>query len=621
MSLADIKAQILAQTDIVELIGQNLRIQRRGANYVALCPFHEEKTPSFTISPQKQIYKCFGCGKNGNAITFVMEYNGLNFIEALKYLANRAGIPFEFEQKDESDQNKYNEMYRANELATNFFADALFSSEGKRCLDYFHSRGFDNDTIDKFRLGYAPDAFDKLLKFLEKNGVSRELALEVGLLAQNENQKTFDRFRNRAIFPITNIFGNTIAFGARLLSNDKNQAKYINSPQTPLYDKSKILFGLHQAKQSILQSNKAILTEGYADVITMHQFGFTNTISTSGTALTEYQLQLLSRYTKNLLILYDGDSAGINASLRALAIALKKGFEVELVLLPNGNDPDSFLREFGRTELLKLLENQDNSFLNYLIKVFFKNKNLTPSARAEVVSQILEIIANIPDQFHQTLLVQELASKLGFDNIQLKTLQNKLLKLQQNTFVPEIRELEQNKPNSQASNTTFEEECKRLIGELTRSEFALLSFALENNDNFDLFRKNDQIEKFLLSQVARRLFVILRGFNTLDELTSKWDDPEFNSYVRNILITISLEVPKTSDSWRKYSNSEIKNDRKTKFRTILLNLEKDFLEKKIEEIMEEIKTTKDQIEKISFMETFKRNKTRLEEIKNIIASI
>ncbi len=621
MNFNDKKTDILQKTDIVQLIGESIRLYRRGANYIGLCPFHDEKTPSFTVSPDKQFYKCFGCGKSGNAITFVMEHNGLSFMEAMKLLAGKAGIPLEFEKQDENQVTKQSELLAAMEAATSFFSVQLNTKEGERCRDYFNNRGFDDKIIKNFKLGYSPDSFDKLIKYIKKNGISEEIALECGLLVKNENGKVFDRFRNRAMFPIQDIFGRTIAFGARLLDDDKNQAKYINSPQTTLYDKSRVLYGLYQAKNAIMQQDRTIITEGYADVITMHTFGFKNTVSSSGTALTDLQLSKLAHYSKRLLLLFDGDDAGIKAAERALALALQNNFEVDILVLPDGNDPDSFLRKFGHLELIKLIENQDNGFLNFLINIHFKNKKLSASAKTIAINGILKIIAVVPDELNRNFLIDELASKLGFDNVQVNTLRSNIKKFVGKKIVnypSEDNTKEQIKTNK---NVSFEDECRRLIKQFTKSEYAYFRFIFTNADTYSLNYRTIQIDKFLINEVSKRLQINLRNYENYSDLLNDLDNPEFNPHLRNIIRTLSLDNLKSSENWHKFNKSEIELNINYKFKILTLNLEKDFVENKLKQITQKVKSLSDDVEKLALMESYKVFSERKEELINILSEI
>lgn len=620
MNLRDKKAEILQRIDIVQLIGENIRLFRRGSNFVGLCPFHEEKTPSFTVSPDKQFYKCFGCGKSGDAITFVMEYNGLSFIEALKMLANKVGVSFEFDKRESETTNKQTELLNAMEIATKFFEENLFTTDGENCLQYYKKRGFDDNLIKTFRLGYSPNSFNKLMNYLNKRGVNNQLALECGLITQSENGKEFDRFRNRAMFPIFDILGRPIAFGARLLEDDKNQAKYINSPQTLLYDKSRVLYGLFQAKNFIMQNDFAIITEGYADVITMHKFGFRNTVSSSGTALTEQQLSLLARYTKRILLLFDGDEAGIKAAERALKIALQSNFEVSVLILPDGNDPDSFLNNFGNVELIKLI-NQDNSFINFLINLHLKKRKLSSSAKSVAVNRILDFIAIVPDELQRDFLIREFASKVGMDNAQIHLLQKKLNEFNGKKVVEQAIDFHRKPNQSRPEEQKFEEECQKYIKELTNSELTFFRFILANSDTFNLLLKHKKVEKFLQTNVAKRLYANLVLFDSYGKLFLELDEPDFNPYLRNIIRTISLQNPKSSENWQKYTKSELKTNINHQFKLLVLNLEKDYVENKLTQIVQDVKNVPNEAEKFIFLERYKTLSERKEELTKLISEL
>ncbi|HRT67855.1 MAG TPA: DNA primase, partial [Bacteroidota bacterium] len=365
MKFEDIKQEILERSDIVEIISESVFLKKVGKNFVGLCPFHSEKTPSFNVSQEKKIYKCFGCGRSGNVFTFLMENNGMTFREAMNYLAKRYGIAIDTTQENKEKKSKQEDILNVMEEATNYYQSLLKKKSGASCREYFEKRGISQQTIEEFRLGYSPDSFNETSNYLRSKGYSDEILLDAGLLVQNEKGNLYDRFRGRAMFPITDIFGRVIAFGARLISDDKSQPKYINSPQTMLYDKSSVLYGLSQAKSQIINKKEAILVEGYMDVITMHQWGYKNAVASSGTSLTAEQLKLLSRYTKNLNILYDADEAGQNAAERAIEIALQQEFDISIITLPEGEDPDSILREQGPNAFRKYLDGKLN-FIEFL---------------------------------------------------------------------------------------------------------------------------------------------------------------------------------------------------------------------------------------------------------------
>ena len=341
--------RILDATQIVDVVGDFVTLKRRGANYTACCPFHNEKTPSFYVSPAKGIYKCFGCGKAGTAVSFIMEHESLSYTEALKYLARKYHI--EVVEKEETAEEialrqRSESLMLVSEFAWNFFKDQLKTTEGRSVgYAYFKSRGLEDDTIGKFGLGWAPTGRDKLSKAAREAGYKEEFLIDTGLSVKRDDGTLADRFYERVIFPIHSVSGRVIAFGGRTLKTDKTVAKYVNSPETEIYVKSKSLYGIYFAKNEISRQDRCYLVEGYLDVISMHQLGITNVVASSGTSLTVEQIRLIHKFTDNVTIIYDGDAAGIHAALRGIGLVLKEGLNVKVVLLPDGDDPDSFSRK------------------------------------------------------------------------------------------------------------------------------------------------------------------------------------------------------------------------------------------------------------------------------------
>ena len=348
--------KVLDTADILDVVGEFVNLHKAGANYKGLCPFHNEKTPSFVVSPAKQIFKCFGCGESGTAVSFLMKYENLSFPEAIKWLAKKYNIQIEEKElsPEELAKLKENETIQVlNTFAQKHFSHNLHNTqEGKTiALPYFKSRGFTDETINKFQLGYALNKRDDFLNAAMNKGYQPEMLVKAGLAGAKEGSnifgknKFYDRFRGRVIFPIHSLSGKIIAFGGRILGNDKNTAKYVNSPETALYNKSKSLYGIYYAKHEIVRQNKCFLVEGYTDVISMHQAGITNVVASSGTSLTEDQIRLIHRFTENITLIFDGDKAGIKAGLRGLDMVLKEDMNVRIVALPDGEDPDSFSKK------------------------------------------------------------------------------------------------------------------------------------------------------------------------------------------------------------------------------------------------------------------------------------
>lgn len=424
--------EIKNRVDIIEVVGDFVTLKRSGSSYKALSPFTNEKTPSFYVVPSKGIFKDFSSGKGGDAITFIMEMDGLSYVEALKYLANKYGIEIiEEEQTDEAQQaqNKRESLYILLNFAKDHFVKRLWEHEEGRSigLSYFKERGFTEETIKEFELGYTIEAWDDLLKEAESKGYVRELLEEAGLIISKEEGKVYDRFRNRVIFPIHNISGKVVAFGARTLSRDKKQPKYINSPETELYNKSRILYGLFQAKQEIRKEDNCFLVEGYTDVISMHQTGVNNVVSSSGTALTEDQIKLIKRYTENVTVIFDGDEAGIKASIRGIDMLLEGGLNVKAVALPEGEDPDSYSRKLGTSAFSHYIVSEAQDIIRFKTKLFLKEASDDPVKKAGLIKDIVRSITKIDDPVKRTVYLKDCSELLGISESVLIAEQNKLL--------------------------------------------------------------------------------------------------------------------------------------------------------------------------------------------------
>lgn len=418
--------KILDATEIVDVISDFVTLRRRGANYIACCPFHNEKTPSFSVSPSKGIFKCFGCGKAGSAVTFVMEHEQMTYPEALKYLARKYGIEVheqEESEEDTADRLKRESMIAVSEFASKFYADALFNTaEGHSVgLSYFRQkRGFSDETIRKFGLGWSPSgrafagepAASTLPQSAIRSGYKAEYLLSTGLCYEHGGELV-DKFRERVIFPIHSLSGRVIAFGGRTLRDDKTVAKYLNSPESEIYHKSHSLYGIYFAKSAIAREQKCYLVEGYTDVISMHQAGIENVTASSGTSLTTEQIRLIKRFTPNVTVLYDGDAAGIKASLRGINMLLEEGMIIKVVLLPDGEDPDSFARSHTRQEILDFLSEHETDFIEFKYDLLSSAIEHDPIRKAELIRDIIDTIAVIPDQIARSVYVEQCAQRLG----------------------------------------------------------------------------------------------------------------------------------------------------------------------------------------------------------------
>ena len=412
--------QILDAAQIVDVVGDFVTLKRRGANYVACCPFHNEKTPSFYVSPSKGIYKCFGCGKSGTAVGFIMEHENLSYVEALRYLARKYGI--EVKEKEESAEDiaarqRSESLLLVSEAAGKFFADSLSTEEGRTIgLAYFKSRGLEEETIKKYGLGWAPRSRHALLDYAKSAGYKEEYLVDTGLCVKHDDGKLSDRFYDRVMFPVHSVSGRVIAFGGRTLRTDKTIAKYVNSPETEIYDKSRSLYGIYFAKNEISRSQKCYLVEGYLDVLSMHQLGITNVVASSGTSLTVPQIRLIKKFTENVTIMYDGDSAGIHAAIRGIGLVLKEGLNVKIVLLPDGDDPDSYSRKHSLQEVQDFIENHEQDFIAFKSDLLLGEVGDDPLRKAELINDIADTIALIPDPVKRTVYAQTSAEKFNIDS-------------------------------------------------------------------------------------------------------------------------------------------------------------------------------------------------------------
>ena len=423
---------ILDTVRIEEVVGDFVSLKKRGANLIGVCPFHKEKTPSFIVSPSKGIFKCFGCGKAGDSVRFIMEHEHYSYPEALRFLAQKYGIIIEEKEQTPEEmvaQNERERMFNVNSFAQQYFSSTMKNDEEGLAvgMSYFRERGFRDAIIDKFQLGYCLNQRDAFVQYALKNGYSKELLLKVGLASGNE-ERTYDKYQGRVIFPIHNLTGKVIGFGARILSGDKTKAKYLNSPESEIYNKSQTLYGIYFAKNEISRLDNCILVEGYADVLSMHQAGIENTVASSGTSLTTEQIRLISRYTKNITVLYDGDSAGIHAALRGTDMILEEGMNVRIVVLPPDEDPDSFVQHNPIEVVRDYIANNAKDFISFKTQLLLKDAQNDPIKRAEVLKDIVGSIAVIPDAIYRASYIKECSRLMEIAEQSLVNELNKILR-------------------------------------------------------------------------------------------------------------------------------------------------------------------------------------------------
>ncbi|MDL2315145.1 DNA primase [Bacteroidales bacterium OttesenSCG-928-C19] len=447
---------ILDAVKIEEVVGEYVQLRKRGANLIGPCPFHNEKTPSFTVSPAKGIYKCFGCGKAGNSVNFLMEHEHYSYPEALRYLARKYSIDIEEQEQTPEEVQQQNEreaLYHLTEFAQKYFAQNLFESEKGRAigLSYFKERGLTEAVIKKFGLGYCHEAWDDFTQHALKAGYSLEILEKTGLTIVKED-KSYDRFRGRVMFPVYSVSGRVLGFSGRILSSEKQAAKYVNSPESEIYTKSKTLYGIFQSKNEISKQDLCYLVEGNVDVVSLFQSGVENTVASSGTSLTAEQVKLIKRYTQNVTILYDGDSAGIKAAMRATDMLIAEGLRVRIVLFPEGEDPDSYAQSHTKDELLDFINTNADNFILFKTKLLTKEAANDPIKKASLIHEIIDTISLIPNPVDRSVYLKECASILGVAEQTLATELSKKLRqkvrkdLEKSTGEPQPDIIEDNKP-------------------------------------------------------------------------------------------------------------------------------------------------------------------------------
>lgn len=598
--------KVKERMDIEEVIGDYLPMKKKGQNLWANCPFHGEKTPSFSISPAKQIYKCFGCGKAGDPIQFVMDIEGIGFQEAIKHIAGRYGIEVE---EDETRTPEQNEAQNEREsllislgFARDFFVKNLKTDEGKSIgLSYFKERGFTPAIIEKFDLGYALDGWDNLLKAAKSAGFSEEILLKAGLILQKEGDasRVYDRFRNRVIFTIHNIGGKPLGFGARMLTKDKNQPKYINSPETPVYHKSDVLYGMFQAKKAIRDKDNCYLVEGYTDVVSLHLSGIENVVASSGTSLTDGQIKLIKRFTDQVTVLYDGDAAGIKASLRGIDLLLEGGLNVKAVVFPDGEDPDSYSRKVGSQAFQDYLENNSRDFIGFKIGLYKEEFIKNPIRKAEVIREVVQSIGKIPDPIIRSVYAKEASGHLGIEeNIIHAELNKLLLKGQKENFNKQKDDIFA----EQAMGELIPDETATSFSEILRIQEREMVRILVNYGWQKLVDEETHLCQYLLSETEELEFTtpiytkiltlyranLLQGEIPTSEYFIRLGDQEVQKEVID-LITVRHEVSHHwADTHQIIINTESDDLTLTGFKSIL-RLKRKMVHKLMEEAMEKIK--------------------------------
>lgn len=557
--------QIKNHIDIIDIIGDYVKLKKRGSNYLGLCPFHNEKTPSFTVSASKELYKCFGCGKSGNAITFLMEHDKLSYVEALKWLAARYQITIE-ETATTPEQKivaqTADSLYIINKFAVDFFENNLWQhDEGKQiALTYLQERGFREDTIKKFGLGYNTNEKDALANALITQQFNKELLPKTGLVVLKNNTTWVDNYRGRIIFPIHQITGKIIGFGARIIGNAANAPKYINTPENEIYVKSKILYGLYFAKTVISKENECLLVEGYTDVISLHQAGIENVVASGGTSLTTEQLRLIKKYTPNLTIIYDGDMAGVKAALRGLDMAIEEGLNVKLVLIPDNEDPDSYVNKTGATAFKQFIAEHKKDFIIFQLEAMLKDAGNDINLKNNVVNTIAETLSKITRAEDFTKLheyIKQCATLLKIDEAGLTNLVNK------------IRQDKLQKDNKKAALADALEDINTTA---QQQDFATDNFILPDDDAYEKnilrvlleyglnpWNETQSIASYIFEALSNYSIdntlyhQIYQQYQTLYHIGKQPDTKTFlyhtDEAIRNVIINLSAKPYELSARW------------------------------------------------------------------------
>jgi DNA primase len=607
--------KVIDTADIVEVISEFVNLHKAGVNYKGLCPFHNEKTPSFVVSPSKQIYKCFGCGASGTAIGFIMEHEHLSYPEAIKWLARKYNIHIEEQElsAEEQAQLKIRESIDIlNTFAQKHFTHNLYETEEGLSigLSYFKNRGFSDQTIKKFQLGYSINKRNDLVETAIKKGYKPELLVKAGLAGEKENssvfsnkQKYYDRFRGRVMFPIHSLSGKVIAFGGRILTNDKKTAKYLNSPETEVYHKSKSLYGIFFAKNEIVRQDKCYLVEGYTDVISMHQTGITNVVASSGTSLTEDQIRLIHRFTENLTLIFDGDAAGIKAGLRGLDMVLKQDMNVRIVALPQGEDPDSFAKKMPLSELKEFINTYETDFILFKIGLLKETELSDPIKKSKAIHNIISSIAVIPDQIKRINYIHETSNLL---NIEEEIIFKEINKILEKKFEKNFKQKKQtlNTPQKNIKQKDIGIQDNSSIIELEIIEL-LLKFGneiieIQDEENGNPYKVT--ISEFIITELESEngfrnpvfqeiLDIIKEQINSKQKIDEKILINHPNNEIRKICTKIYSKEYKISPFWKNNGEFVLMPDDKLKetVEKTILNYKLSLVKLFIKNITEEMK--------------------------------
>lgn len=647
--------RIMDAADIVEVVQDFVSLKKRGVNYIGCCPFHNEKTPSFIVSPAKGIYKCFGCGKSGNAVGFVMEHEQMTYPEALKYIARKYGIEVvekELSPEEQQQNDDRESMRMLNEYAAKYFQNNLLNDpEGIAIgLSYFRERGFTDEAIKTFGLGYSLEKRDAFTEHALKNGYKLDFMTRTGLTIVNEETKRrYDRFFGRVMFPVYSISGQVIGFGGRILKTAEKTAKYVNSPESEIYNKSKTLYGLYQARTEIVRQKKCYLVEGYADVISLYMAGVHNVVASSGTSLTEDQIRIIHRLTDDITVLYDGDSAGIHASIRGIDMLLAQGLNVRVLLLPDGEDPDSFAKKYGSEKTIEYLNTHEEDFIRFKTRLSKTEADKDPLKRAAMITDIVRTISVIEDQIKQTVYLQECSKILEIDE---NTLYSELMKLRRKKIMDGKGTAVQSFPSKpepklpepkQVPTATGNKEIGFLSKEHEIIRILLLYGNKEINNPLDHNRENPQRLKAaelmvalmlqgniteLRNKVNQQIFkeisdAVINGREISEKEFINSPDPAISSVAADACAS-SYELSKM---WEKHGSVYYKEENKLGeiitdvYRKYLLEIRKDEKRQLSAELKEQMETGKKLKSELASLEANGNSEDEIEKLRSEAAEI
>ena len=588
--------EIKDRLDIVEVVGDFVSLKKSGSSYKALSPFTTEKTPSFFVSPSKQIFKCFSTGKGGDAIEFLKEVDSMTYIEAIKYLGEKYGVEINESESNYVVNTEKESLLIVLNKTKEFFKENLNTSDGKSiAISYFDHRNISKEMVEMFELGYSLDKWDSLYNHLIKNQFEDNQIINAGLILENNNKK-YDRFRNRIIFPIHNLSGKVIAFGARIIKDEKNQPKYINSPETSLYIKSKVLYGLYQSKNNIRKEDTCYLVEGYTDVISLFQIEINNVVSSSGTSLTNEQIKLISRYTKNITILFDGDKAGIDASLRGMDLILENDMNVKIVSFPEGEDPDSYSKKVGKDKFLEFIKLNETNLINYKINLLNTKYKDDPVKKSEMIFDIVRSISKIPNSIKRSVFLKEASNLLDINEQALISEMNKLLIGKENKFSPTNNLIKEEKKEDNKTITSainfYERECVRMLVNYGTTDFEVIG--LDRKSFIDYFLNEIEDVEFENKNYLKIIEVFKREFKKDKIIDINYFLTDEFAALKDDIIDLSANKYEISKQWRDKFNIHVSEEtdslKKTTY-TNILRLKFRLIRKMINDNMQNLNTS------------------------------